>query len=205
MGTAERRAREKDDLRRAILDAARELFATEDYEAVTMRRIARKIEYSPTAIYLHFREKDEILLYLINEGFGILGAHMEGIQSDDPKERLRQIGRIYFEFAWTQPHYYRLMFQLPRRREECEEVPAECENGPRVFELLCTRVSEAMAAGQFRSDVPAYILGNTIWAAVHGAASLGLSGHLEKLPAEDHAAFYENVLDTIFRGCAADP
>ncbi|HKO02638.1 MAG TPA: helix-turn-helix domain-containing protein, partial [Thermoanaerobaculia bacterium] len=41
-----------------ILDAARELFATEGYDAVTMRRIADRIEYSPTAIYFHFNDKE---------------------------------------------------------------------------------------------------------------------------------------------------
>jgi len=44
MGSSERRTREKENLRRAILDAARELFATEDYRAVSMRKIAEKIE-----------------------------------------------------------------------------------------------------------------------------------------------------------------
>ncbi|HTR04723.1 MAG TPA: helix-turn-helix domain-containing protein, partial [Thermoanaerobaculia bacterium] len=51
MGTAERRERERHELRGRILDAARELFAEQGYEAVTMRNIADRIEYSPTALY----------------------------------------------------------------------------------------------------------------------------------------------------------
>ena len=50
MGTKERRAREKEQLRRQIIDAARELFVSEGYANVSMRKIADKIEYSPTVI-----------------------------------------------------------------------------------------------------------------------------------------------------------
>ena len=61
MGTKERRAREKEQLRRQIIDAARELFVSEGYENVSMRKIADKIEYSPTVIYLYFKDKADLL------------------------------------------------------------------------------------------------------------------------------------------------
>ena len=61
MGTKERRERERRELRRKILDAARALFVEQGYDAVTMRKIAQAIEYSPTAIYLHFRDKKAVI------------------------------------------------------------------------------------------------------------------------------------------------
>ena len=61
MGITERREREREEVRRKILDAARDLFATEGYENVTMRKIAEAIEYSPTAIYGHFEDKDDLV------------------------------------------------------------------------------------------------------------------------------------------------
>ncbi len=60
MGVKERREREKSETRDKILDAARELFVTEGYEGVSMRKVAEKIEYSPTAIYVHFADKNEL-------------------------------------------------------------------------------------------------------------------------------------------------
>lgn len=57
MATGTRRAREIENLRRAILDAARELFYEQDYRAVSMRKIAEKVEYSPAAIYRYFSDK----------------------------------------------------------------------------------------------------------------------------------------------------
>ena len=63
MGSNERRERERLELRQLILDAARELFVEEGYDAVTMRRIAEKIEYTPTTIYLHFKDPDGTVIY----------------------------------------------------------------------------------------------------------------------------------------------
>lgn len=75
--TAVRRACNKENLRRQILDAARQLFVESDFRSVSMRKIADKIEYSPTAIYLHFKDKNEILLELMKEGNILLAQRLE--------------------------------------------------------------------------------------------------------------------------------
>ena len=69
MGPRERREREREETRTRILDAARELFAAEGYEAVTMRRIAERIEYSATAIYFHFKDKEALVKELCDVDF----------------------------------------------------------------------------------------------------------------------------------------
>jgi len=199
MGSIERRAREKENLRRAILDAARELFATEDYRAVSMRRIAEKIEYSPTAIYLHFRDKEEILVCLIEEGFEMLHSRLCGVENDDPVEWVRQGGREYLEFAFTQPHYYRLMFQMDNKDRAEEHLP-KCGAANGALGCICEAAQRAMERGQFVSGVPPMIVAHSIWSAVHGVACLALSGHLMMLPEEAHHAFFENALNAALRG-----
>ena len=93
MGTQERRERERQELRTKILDAARELFVSEGYEAVTMRKIAEKIEYSATAIYLHFADKDALVTELCRHDFRSFAAHFgRAAVSEDPVERLRARG-----------------------------------------------------------------------------------------------------------------
>ena len=74
MGVKERREREKSETRDKILDAARELFVTEGYEGVSMRRVADKIEYSPTAIYVHFADKKRTLPRTLPAGLRPLGG-----------------------------------------------------------------------------------------------------------------------------------
>ena len=85
----ERREREKEEVRAKILDAARELFVEEGYEAVTMRKIAAAIEYSPTAIYLHFRDKKAVINALCETDFLKLASRFRKIaEVGDPIVRL---------------------------------------------------------------------------------------------------------------------
>src|SRR3984893_11724751 len=114
MGVKERREREKSETRDKILDAARELFISEGYEGVSMRQVAEKIEYSPTAIYVHFSDKEDLFHELCNEDFGRLAAEFQATPlSQDPVERIKQIGRSYVEFGIRHPNHYKLMFMTP--------------------------------------------------------------------------------------------
>src|SRR5512138_1144752 len=104
MGTAQRRERERLTLREKILDAARELFTAFGYEAVTMRKIAERIEYSPTAIYLHFADKDALLRELAVIDFTAFAHRFRrATRYTDPVERLGQLGKLYVEFALEHP------------------------------------------------------------------------------------------------------
>ena len=100
MGVIERREREREEVRRKILTAARDLFATEGYERVTMRRIADAIEYSATTIYNHFEDKDDLVHALCQEDFTRLFQHLQETPPPaDPVEAVRQLGLAYARFG----------------------------------------------------------------------------------------------------------
>lgn len=200
MGTAERRRREKDNLRRAILDAARELFVAQGYEAVTMRKIAGAIEYSATTIYGHFKDKDEILVALAEEGFNLLADRLETMTTTDPLEQLRQGGHLYFDFARHQPNYYTIMFELRANALAKDHAPTDTA-AHRAFSCIEDAVAEGVARGVFDdTHVPQPILSHAFWASLHGVASLLLSGRLGMLPASAHAALEEAVIENTLRG-----
>src|SRR5271165_506722 len=122
MGVKERRAREKSETRDKILDAARELFLSEGYEGVSMRRLAEKIEYSPTAIYVYFADKSQLFHELCREDF----AHLQDVVTSsamptDPIARLRQIGRNYVDFGLRYPNHYKFIFMTPHPPHEPDE------------------------------------------------------------------------------------
>jgi len=75
MGIKERQERDREAVRRAILDAARDLFVAEGYDNVSIRKIAERIEYSPAAIYGYFPSKDDIFLRSRKKGFGFSAIH----------------------------------------------------------------------------------------------------------------------------------
>lgn len=205
MSSAARRAREKENLRRAILDAARELFVTEDYAAVSMRRIAERIEYSPTTIYLYFKDKDEILCCLVEEGFELFSTALEKLAViADPVERLRQAGYVYLDFALTQRHYFKIMFQMESEAFADVEEPKH-EQGRRALGFISQCVQEAMDQGRFVAAAPAPILAHVAWSHVHGAAALTLADRLKMLPEASRQLFYDCAIDTLIRGLLIDP
>ncbi len=205
MGVKERRGREKSETRDKILDAARELFVTEGYEGVSMRRVAEKIEYSPTAIYVHFTDKNELFHELCRQDFARLQAVMQSAEMPaDPIERLRQIGRSYIQFGVRFPNHYVFMFMTPHLPQEPDEEDREIMGNPEkdAYAMLKRAVQEAINAGCFRDEVQdAELVSQTLWASVHGVISLNIAKckdpWVEWRPLEDRA---EMMLDITLRG-----
>jgi AcrR family transcriptional regulator len=115
MGIKERQERDREAVRRSILDAARELFTAEGYQNVSIRKIAERIEYSPAAIYSYFPSKDDIFFALADEGFHLLGGprtpeHAAQMKALTPFERIRAIFWHFYEFSREHPQYFALMF-----------------------------------------------------------------------------------------------
>src|SRR5262245_14469549 len=87
-----------------------------------MRRIADKIEYSPTAIYLHFKDKTDLVGEIVAQDFAALAMHFAKLaRVEDPIERVVRCGEAYIEFGLTNPNHYTMMFILPRPAVEPKE------------------------------------------------------------------------------------
>jgi AcrR family transcriptional regulator len=172
MGIKERRAREKQNVREEILDAARTLFVKEGYEQVSIRKIADKIEYSPGTIYLYFRDKGEILERLCDETFTRLMQRMEAIQDDksDPLECLRRGLRTYIQFGIDNPNHYIVTFILAKQIA-ADERP---KTGELCFDCVRSAVQRCKDAGQLNCDDVEEVA-QAIWAAAHGVTSLLVS------------------------------
>jgi AcrR family transcriptional regulator len=205
MGVKERRERAKSETRDKILDAARELFITEGYDGVSMRKVAEKIEYSPTAIYVHFADKEELFRELCHEDFGRLAEIFQsGTASLDPVERLRHIGRTYVDFGVQFPNHYKMMFMTPHPLAELDETDQEIKGNPEMdaYAFLKLSVQQAIDAGCFRDELKdAELISQTLWAAVHGVISLHIAkcndAWVEWRPIKDRA---ELMLDATLRG-----
>jgi len=180
MGIVERRERERLETREKILDAARELFVSEGYEGVSMRKVAQKIEYSPTAIYVHFQDKEQLFLELCHSDYRRLAESFGQLaQIADPVERLRRIGFAYMEFGIENPNHYRMMFMTshpPLADDATEKKMGKGNPEEDAYEFLCQTVQEALDAGAFRPELTdADLIAQTLWAGVHGVVSLQIA------------------------------
>ncbi|HEY0143559.1 MAG TPA: TetR/AcrR family transcriptional regulator [Thermoanaerobaculia bacterium] len=177
MGPRERREREREEIRGKILDAARELFASEGYESVTMRGIAERIEYSPTAIYFHFKDKEALLSELCDIDFRVFAQRFaEAARIADPIERLRAAGYAYVEFGLKHPSHYRLMFMTPRPPQIESKTIVKGNPEEDAYAFLKGIVTDARAQGLIREDAgDADLASQVIWSGMHGLVALEIA------------------------------
>ena len=201
MGTKERRTREKEQLRRQILSAARELFVDQGYENVSMRKIANKIEYSPTTIYLYFKDKADLLDSVCKETLLNLLNTLELLKRDksNPVEVLRKSGRAYVEFGLKYPQDYKLTFVVRPQFQKGLGL-GEGSVGERVFNYLRATVSECIRQKAFR-QVDVEITGQALWSAVHGVTLLLID--FPDFPWTEKDKLIDTVINTMIEGLRA--
>jgi AcrR family transcriptional regulator len=199
MGIKERQERDREAVRRAILDAARDLFTTEGYRNVSIRKIAERIEYSPAAIYGYFPSKDDIFFALAEEGFRLLGdpANCSQAQSLGPLDRIRAIFWRLYQFSREQPQYFDLMFvdrSVPRISREYERFAFVRE----TKRHLIAEIERGIEARVFPASLNASVAMRLLTVGVLGVAVLALSERLA--PGEDPDRLASDVIDTTLAG-----
>jgi AcrR family transcriptional regulator len=203
MGTKERQQRERDRLRESILAAARELFVTEGYRNVSMRKVAERIEYSPAAIYSYFPSKDDIFFALAEEGFRLL-AECGGTACanvSDPVERLRAALWAFYQFSKSHPEYFELMF-IDRSVPSLNQDFQRFEFFQETTALIEADIQAGIERGQFSRGLnPAAAL-HVLWVGMLGAATIGLAQRLA--PGENPDTLARDLLETMLAGFTTD-
>ena len=165
-----------------ILEASMKLFIEEGYGNVTIRKIADIIEYSPTTVYLYFKDKDEIFYHLHEQGFARLAELNQNLAGiDNPLTRLYKMGENYLLFGKGNPEFYDIMFiqhapmKVLMEREDCD-----WHFGDTALNLLKETIQEAMDKG-FIYKGNAEAASMAIWGMVHGLVSLAIRQRFDKL------------------------
>lgn len=183
MAIADRKEKQKQELKKMILDASMKLFMEEGFEHVTMRKIADLIEYSPTTVYLYFKDKNEILYNLHELGFQKMGEKNRNLgEIENPLTRLYKMGENYLEFGMENPEFYDVMFIQQAPMDVLEEMEDNCEwkHGEAALNTLKQTVEECMQQGFLKKgNVEAASM--SIWGMVHGLVSLAIRQRLDKL------------------------
>ena len=209
MGSSERRERERLAMREQILNAARELFAERGYEAVTMREIGKRIQYSATALYNHFADKDALVRELCRRDFSDFAQRfMVGVMgSKTPVEAMCRAGLVYLGFAEQFPQHYRLMFMTPL--PEAPPEAGEREDPMMNAYVFLRQLVDALLAGNYlRPELTdADLVAQTVWATVHGAAALELTIDKQEkwLDFKPRRARFAESLRLLTRGMLREP
>lgn len=195
MGLPERRQRHRDDLAALILEGARRVFERDGHDGLSIRKVAKEIEYSPGTIYLHYKDKDALMLALHRDVFrrkAGMFAPLMGMR--DPLARLEAMGRAYVAHALANPADFHLMFVDTCPMQALRDEGREWRTGHTAFQMLEATVAEGVASGRFRAGVVPQSMAVVLWSLVHGCASLILSERLGMLDETSR----DGAIDDIF-------
>lgn len=170
MGIAERRLRQKDEVRTLILATAWEVVKNEGWQSLSIRKIADAIEYSVPVIYDHFQNKEAILLEFGKQGFDLLTKKLQAAKkrSENPCEQLSAIADAYWNFALKNKEYYQLMFGVGVANCETEK----CIQGEKVFRDLVQEPIENILEQNKKKGVNSCLKYHTYWSIIHGLISI---------------------------------
>jgi AcrR family transcriptional regulator len=204
MGIKERQTRERDNVRRSILTAARSLFLAEGYANVSMRKIAEQIEYSPGAIYSYFASQEDIFFALAEEGLMFLQAHCtSSVQTPTPSAPLDQVRGAFwrfYTFSKEQPEYFSLIFvdeAVPRISRDWERFSFMRD----LRQGIEAQIQRCLDDRVFPSADSASAVFRVLSTAVYGAAVFRLSNRLA--PGENADALAHDVLEATLAGLQA--
>ena len=185
MSIVARKEKQKQEIRSLILEESMKLFVEEGFSKVSVRKIAERIQYSPTTLYLYFKDKNEILFYCCESGFKkMLEQNITLGLISDPIERLHQMGVNYWNFGLENPEFYDLMFIQEAPMSALIDMGAGWSSGDQALEALKMIVQDAMDKGLL---VPAKVetVAMAVWSMVHGLVSLAIRQRLDKLVAAE--------------------
>jgi AcrR family transcriptional regulator len=205
MGIKERHERDREAVRRSILDAARDLFVTEGFQNVSIRKIAERIEYSPAAIYGYFPSKDDIFFALAEEGFRLLGnpasVRDDAQLANAPRlDRVKAIFWRMYVFSREQPQYFALMFvdrSVPRINREYERFAFARDMKRQIVEEL----QACIDAGELPQTLDPFVAMRALTVGLLGIAVLRLGERLA--PGENPDLLAGDVLNLTFAGLRA--
>lgn len=171
---------ERDQLKKLILDAARQLFVERGIEAVSMREIAKRVNYSPTTIYLHFVDKNDLLQTLCDHDSLVLAHDLHLITTNpnpDGIQQLRALCLAYSRYALTYPNHYRFMFMMPKPNQTQENSRLHHGNIEQdAYALLRATVQQAFEQAAFRPELDNIdLIAQTLWAGIHGVCALEIT------------------------------
>ena len=191
-----RRERYRSELRAETLSAARELIQKEGYEGLTIRKLAKRMECSPMALYSYFADKQALLIALALEGFEKLAKRFDSTAGRNPLTALRKILLDYIAYAEENPFEYRILFLSAQTIGELKQTREDLQERNPAFSALFKRVETCIKAGVFRGD--AFAVSTVLWTGAHGAASLLITA--TNFPFGRRQEYAEEVVATMLSG-----
>lgn len=194
MGIAERRLRQKDEVRSSILDTAWKIVREEGWQSLSIRKIADAIEYSVPVIYDHFANKEAILLEFGKQGFDLLARKMCDAKrsTDDPGKQIRAMADAYWNFAFRNKEYYQLMFGLGIA---CCEMNKCLPESITFRELVMEPITRLLEENENNKPINSCLKYHTFWSVIHGLISIKMTANTPEVADELNKLVLDDAME----------
>lgn len=171
MTIKERKEREKEEKRKLILSSAREIISTEGIDKLSIRKIAKNIDYSPALIYNYFQDKEDILNNIMQEGYMKIIETLNAVQilEVNPEENLKQAIQKYIEIALNMPEEYMsiLLNKSPNILEYTSVLFNHASNKRQAIDILCKNIKLIYGNQEFNTE-EIELDAQVVWTATYG-------------------------------------
>lgn len=180
MGVAERKLREKEHRRQAIVDAAEELFFRQGLQQTTMDQVAAATELSKGTLYLYFRSKDDLYLAINVRAKRVMRTLLEAALAKQPQasglEQILALGEAFIAFSRDYADYAQVVQDCQIPEGELLEVNAYAreahEHGERSLELLVAALAAGQRDGSVSAQLEPFPTALLLWAQLSGLLQL---------------------------------
>lgn len=197
----ERQLRKQEEIRQVILDTARGIVAREGIQGLSIRKITNAIDYSPAIIYHYFKDKNEILATLVNEGYEQILASIRSVESNElePEKELKEIFVQYIKAALASPDVYKsiMLNSDPLVLQRTALLERGIADRSPTLQTLCKNIERGIGRGRYAPCDPE-MTAQIIW-----TASFGLTIKLmmeKEIPEEQINRLIEHHFYVLFNG-----
>ena len=193
------------DLRNALLGAALDLIGEHGPSGLGIREVARRAGVSHSAPYRHFRDRDALIVAVVEQGLPLLNETTKRCiaeAGDAPPSQFASGGLAYIDFALEHPNHYRVMFSGNLLSGSGGELLKHTSEDALAHMVESTRQCQHLGLIRAGDPLPIAL---TIWSTIHGFVSLLIDRRLELLVGggDSLARLRDAVLTAMFEGIGA--
>lgn len=187
--------------REAVVAAARQQIIDKGLDALSLRQVGSALGVTAPALYAYVADKRDLLRAVAEGEFHALLARFEAVEEQDPLARLRELSRVYIEYAMDNPELFKTMFLFPPELTITEATGDELPIATQAFNYAVDAITDAIESGVFRKDLDPTLVTFTSWTATHGLATvLNLGFNFDEATKD---LLIDLVLDTVIAGLSA--
>ncbi|GGM42496.1 TetR family transcriptional regulator [Paraliobacillus quinghaiensis] len=167
----EHQLRKQEETKKNILDIARNIIAEDGIKALSIRKITNALDYSPGIIYHYFKDKNEIIETIVDEGYGQILATVKSVERNEvaPEEEIKEVFTSYIKAALESPEYYKavMLSSEPSILKRTAVLNRGISEQSSSLKVLCENIERGKSDNRY-ATWDSELTGQIIWTSTFG-------------------------------------